>query len=375
MAGTPDEIGKVVNLCVELVRGGEETVDSLLARYPEYAQVLRPSLEAAAWLQACRTAFEPRPEFASSSRGRLLSRIRAERGAFSLAARAAIRRFGAKAWPARPSRGLLALLTVVVVLVLGSHGAALAAASSVPGEPLYFVKLAQEQVRLALTFTNLEDGELHVEFARRRLEEMQQLVLEGRAEALPLAARNFRDQVAGAVDALQALAVQDELAARLLYSDVNGFLADQASLIAFLSSAAPAGSRDSFEEALQIASTAASLFRNPGMDPQPLPLVSPTATLTPSPALLPTPTPAAAQLPSPAPAMTATPAPEMASTPAGTATLASPQSQPKTLTPTPDSEDGGDKPGKAKRTPKPKNTHRPTQKPPEEKKPDNPSKP
>jgi hypothetical protein len=71
---------------------------------------------------------------------------------------------------------LAAALFMVVLLLFGS--AVSASAASVPGDFLYPVKRAAEQVRLALT-PEQERVDLHLEFARQRLQELQVLTDRG----------------------------------------------------------------------------------------------------------------------------------------------------------------------------------------------------
>lgn len=70
------------------------------------------------------------------------------------------------------SRLAWAGLAVLLALVVTTTGTALAAESSLPGQPLYPVKRAGEAVRLAWTWQPQGRAALHVEFAERRLAEV-----------------------------------------------------------------------------------------------------------------------------------------------------------------------------------------------------------
>jgi hypothetical protein len=75
----------------------------------------------------------------------------------------------------------LATALIIVFVVLGSFiGVSGAAAASLPGEPLYGIKLATEEVRLALTSDRQISAELQISRAERRLEEVAALVQEGK---------------------------------------------------------------------------------------------------------------------------------------------------------------------------------------------------
>jgi hypothetical protein len=83
-----------------------------------------------------------------------------------------------------------ATLIVVLALVLaGGGGIVYASTDSLPGSPLYSVKRATEQVQLFLAPTGTKRAVLHIEFAQRRLEEVQALAeIKGQVDEEALAA-------------------------------------------------------------------------------------------------------------------------------------------------------------------------------------------
>jgi hypothetical protein len=81
-----------------------------------------------------------------------------------------------------------------VVLVLAFAGATSAAASSLPGDPLYGVKRASEDVRLALAFDGSTRLQLLSELADRRLTELVE-VAQQRPSAAPAATQQYADAV------------------------------------------------------------------------------------------------------------------------------------------------------------------------------------
>ncbi len=72
------EFDEALQFCLDLIRGRAETIDSVVARYPEFEDELRAQLEVAIWLSTTSAALEPRPGFVSASRRRLVSRIQQE---------------------------------------------------------------------------------------------------------------------------------------------------------------------------------------------------------------------------------------------------------------------------------------------------------
>lgn len=75
LESTQDEFGRTLQLCLELIESGRETVDSLLSRYPSTGETLRPPLEAAAWLYNHNHLLNPHPGFVDASRRRLVHHV------------------------------------------------------------------------------------------------------------------------------------------------------------------------------------------------------------------------------------------------------------------------------------------------------------
>ena len=71
-----DELGRILDTCLELISNGTETVDTVIEQFPQYSDQLRPPLEAAMWLQSRKEVFNPRPGFVQLSQRRLVNRFR-----------------------------------------------------------------------------------------------------------------------------------------------------------------------------------------------------------------------------------------------------------------------------------------------------------
>jgi hypothetical protein len=93
---------------------------------------------------------------------------------------------------------------VAALLVLVLAGATSAAASSLPGDPLYAVKRAGEDVRLALTFDDVARTQLLSELTDRRLEELAEIAKK-RPSSAPTATQEYADAVNNFADALDKL--------------------------------------------------------------------------------------------------------------------------------------------------------------------------
>lgn len=85
--------------------------------------------------------------------------------------------------PPRPrSRGLAIVLATAIVLTLSAAQLAFASTDSLPGDALYPVKRAVERINLALHPSAESKGRLHLQFAARRLGEVQALIEQNRPE-------------------------------------------------------------------------------------------------------------------------------------------------------------------------------------------------
>jgi hypothetical protein len=99
-------------------------------------------------------------------------------------------------------------LAAAAIFVLVLAGATSAAASSLPGDPLYGVKRATEDVRLALTFDDVARTQLLSELTDRRLEELAEIVKRRPASA-PTATQEYADAVNNFANALDDLRAAD----------------------------------------------------------------------------------------------------------------------------------------------------------------------
>lgn len=141
--------------CLRGLQAGA-SLQAVLERYPQWADDLRPRLEAAQAAQALGQTLHVPPAAVARGRARFLKRI-------TQAPRPAPARF-------RPT-WLRAGLAAGLVLAFSFSGVILASAQALPGEALYPIKLAVEQTRLHLARDVSHQLALEAEFDRERLEE------------------------------------------------------------------------------------------------------------------------------------------------------------------------------------------------------------
>ncbi len=373
MARNYRDIDRIIQSCLEAIENGGESIDSAISRYPDLEESLRPPLEAALWLHRVKSNLDPRPKFVSSSRQRLVAQIQRD-----TVVKAPTQGFTLRDIFASLGRRELALqfalaVLILIFLVVGTGSVALAARNAIPGDNLYAVKITQERVRLALSFTRVGDARLHAEFALDRIIEIQRLVLEERFEFLDEAFARFEREVAQAIELTQEVAEQENPEAVVLAVQMGEILSSQKLVLTTLSGQAPQEIEDDIAHALdlteegllavEVIKDTLTGIERPTLTPAPTrtPTVFKTRTPTPSPS----PTEVPESILGLTPTGTYQPAIEQTSSPgsAPEPTQVSRPTKPPTATPT-----NTPKPTKVK--PKPTNTHRPTARPTNPNRPD-----
>lgn len=160
----------------EMERGAE--IESVLARFPEHAEELRPILRTAAKAQQM-TVTAPDADVVRRSRAKVMQHA-AELREESVA-------------PRRP-RNVIPLFQRLVIsfglaafFLLSGTGLLSASASALPGEQLYPVKRGWENIRLFFIFDSEARELLKDEFENERLHEVNELLAEGRDEVIEFA--------------------------------------------------------------------------------------------------------------------------------------------------------------------------------------------
>jgi hypothetical protein len=193
-----DRSEDILNECTErLLRG--ESVEQCLQRYPEQAPDLEPLLRVAAAARRASSAVEPRPEFKARVRHEVQSQLRSE------GRKAEPKRIPALRWI---PRWAAVAACVALVFVFAAGGTVAASSGSVPGDTLYPVKTATEQVQMKLTFSEAAKAKLQARFAERRAREMARLAEKGRTAQLGALASRFKAHLAK----IEQLAAQIEAA-------------------------------------------------------------------------------------------------------------------------------------------------------------------
>lgn len=179
--------------CLQTLAAGE-SLEACLARFPDQRQELEPMLAAVLRLQAVRRLQAP-PAFHQAARGRLLAAIEAAPRPVAPGRMPLSQRFMASLagilQPPRLAPLALRLALVLILLTAGTAATAYAAQDALPGNPLYAVKLAGEDVHLRLA---TDPATLRLTFAQRRLDEAHMLLQRGLDRNLPAALARY-DQI------------------------------------------------------------------------------------------------------------------------------------------------------------------------------------
>ena len=171
------EFDNVLDECLErlLVKG--ETIEQCLKSCPEQAANLKPLLQTAlATRQA--VAIQPRAEFKARARYQFRSALQEV---------ASLRRHPFLSWLPRWAT----VVAIVIGLLLVGGGTTAAASYSMPDSLLYPVKLATEQVQLALTPSDIGKANLCAKFADRRVAEIIYIANKGDAQQVEVATRRL----------------------------------------------------------------------------------------------------------------------------------------------------------------------------------------
>jgi hypothetical protein len=335
------EFDEALQSCLDLIRGGRETIDSVVARYPEYADDLRAQLEVATWLTSARDAFEPSPEFVTASRRRLVSRIQQEsRPSVSVA----------PTWIERlqqffaPQKFAPVAFVLVLMLALFVSGTVVSASrKAIPGDNLYSVKLTLEQIALAASLDEKKDAELSIQMVENRLTEIKSLIVEQRYDEVVATIEESTEQISKTVELIQTVDEQDSLFAAGLANELNGILNMQEGILKVLARNTPRLVQANLLKGLAVSEVArinvANIANIVPPPPAPPPTAVPTATKTSTPR--PRPTLAPTQPPAPTPTKTRRPPTVVpptstpTSTPRPTNTPVTPTNTPVTPTNTP----------------------------------------
>ena len=173
--GNNKQFDNILNECLERLITGQETVEQCLQRYPEYSAELEPLLRTAALMDKA-VDVKPSADFRARARYQMQLKM----------AETKTPRRVTRVVP----RWAIAVCTVMLVFVLGG-GTVLASSGSMPGNPLYVVKLTAENIQVKLAGSQEKKAELYVAMADERVTEMLWMVNNNKTQGLEAAAQRL----------------------------------------------------------------------------------------------------------------------------------------------------------------------------------------
>lgn len=163
-----------LEICLQAMEHGD-SLDSVLARFPDLTSDLRPILEAA---QRAREIPAPLPSADATRRGRAAL---LQRAAEMREAQRPIR----SRQPVIPFFQRLAIaLSIAAIALMSGTGLVQASTTSLPGENLYPVKRTWEDMRLLFVSSPEQREALEGEYEVERLDEVAELLREGRVVSI-----------------------------------------------------------------------------------------------------------------------------------------------------------------------------------------------
>lgn len=162
-----------LEMCIQALETGAD-LESVLKRYPEFEEELRPMLETAGQARMLAASDVP-ADVVRRGRSRVLQHAAEVREAAVVKPRISHRFSFAR---------LATSLALTMVLLLSGTGLVNASSGALPGDNLYQVKRTWEDVRLVFTFTPQHREELESEYEQERLDEIDELLMVGRQETI-----------------------------------------------------------------------------------------------------------------------------------------------------------------------------------------------
>ena len=242
-------IKQIIELCSPAIISGEETVDSILANYPQYADKLRSRLEAIQWLVTAKDNLQPRKNFVSSTRKAMEDKF------ISIQPQNFWQRVFRRHTPQRWVFNLTTPVLVIFLLVMIINSLVLTARLSIPGDPLYSTKLFLEDARLVFTINPLEKTNLYMEYSRHRTTEFVELVMDGNYELLPAATKRLESDIIASLHAINDVALTDKTVQQPKTTELRRTLTNEVSMLKILQQSSPPIAGAEIETAIHIAQT------------------------------------------------------------------------------------------------------------------------
>lgn len=151
--------------------------------------------------------------------------------------------------PSLLRHALLIMTAILLILVISTTGVYAMSYNALPGSTLYGTKIFFERARIATNLSPTEDAHMEMDFSRRRMEELQEMVASGRSKGADRWLKEYQRNLRGAQELLRAVP-EDE--AEELVRELKGSLQKQAALMDKLQDEASPDLAEEVKEAQQV---------------------------------------------------------------------------------------------------------------------------
>ena len=152
---------------------------------------------------------------------------------------------------------LIAIIIVLVLLFGGASATAYASQSALPGDALYPLKTSLEQTQVSLARDAYSQAQIYMQFAQKRLDEIGDLLQEGRYSDVQVASGEFEYHIQQAIVALQTVMDGDPERGAVLGQEISQALLDYALTLKTVLVNIPDPVKPSIEKALLVSETEA----------------------------------------------------------------------------------------------------------------------
>ncbi|MEP7134934.1 MAG: DUF5666 domain-containing protein [Chloroflexota bacterium] len=159
------KLDQILEVCLQAIERGD-TIETIVSRYPQFADELRPILEAAVSMKN-KNLFEVPSDVVRRNRAKLFQQAAEMR-------EGRVKRGSQGVWFIAFRRALVTLIVLAFVFASGT-GLVRAASSTLPGDQLYPVKRTWEDILVFVTLGSQHRETLELEQENERLGELREL--------------------------------------------------------------------------------------------------------------------------------------------------------------------------------------------------------
>jgi hypothetical protein len=196
-------IESIFEECIQRIQLGE-SIESCLQRYPDMAPELQTMLRTFVNVNWRASLVQPEPNFKARARMQL------QREMYTLQQEHLVKQVR-KPTSFNLQRAWIPAAICICVLLFGSVGTAAASTDAMPDQPLYPVKLATEQVQLALSFSDNDKAMTNMHIAESRSKEIAVMAAAGKTDQVIATTSRLVNNLNKADTAMQKVAETNKI--------------------------------------------------------------------------------------------------------------------------------------------------------------------